>query len=63
MRNWTMSQVALAWLNKRVAAPIVGINSIARLDEVLAIRGQELSTEEEAYLEAPYEPKQIQGHS
>jgi aryl-alcohol dehydrogenase-like predicted oxidoreductase len=63
MRNWTMSQVALAWLNKRVAAPIVGINSIARLEEALAIRGQELSAEQEAYLEAPYEPKRVQGHS
>ncbi|RYP80124.1 hypothetical protein DL769_002610 [Monosporascus sp. CRB-8-3] len=62
-RNWTMSQVALAWLNRRVAAPIIGMNSVGRMDEALAVRGMELSWEEEAYLEEAYEPKRIQGHS
>ncbi|RYP33088.1 hypothetical protein DL767_004873 [Monosporascus sp. MG133] len=62
-RNWTMSQVALAWLNRRVTAPIIGMNSVERMDEALAVRGMELSAEEEAYLEEAYEPKRIQGHA
>ena len=62
-RKWTMSQVALAWLNKRTTAPVVGLHSTSRMDEALAIRGQHLSDEDEAYLEAPYQPKNIQGHS
>lgn len=60
--GWTMSQVALAWLNKRVTAPIVGINSVERMEEVLGARGKRLSVEQEAYLEEPYKPKPIQGH-
>ena len=62
-RGWTMSQVALAWINKRVASPIVGLSSIARLEEATALLGKELTAEEEAYLEEPYQPVAIQGHS
>lgn len=62
-RNCKMSQVALAWLNKRVAAPIIGINSIQRMNEALVACGMQLTEEEEAYLEEPYQPKKIQGHS
>lgn len=58
-----MSQVALAWLNRRVTAPIVGLHSVSRIDEAVACRAELLSEEEEAYLEQPYQPKQIQGHS
>ncbi|RYO82768.1 hypothetical protein DL766_007979 [Monosporascus sp. MC13-8B] len=43
--------------------PIIGMNSVERMDEALAIRGMELSAEEEAYLEEAYEPKRIQGHA
>jgi aryl-alcohol dehydrogenase-like predicted oxidoreductase len=62
-RGCTMSQVALAWLSKRVTAMIVGMHSIERMDEALGIRGLTLNEQEEAYLEEPYEPKRIQGHS
>ena len=62
-RDWTMSQVALAWLNKRVAAPIIGVNSLQRMNEALATCGKELTEEEEACLEEPYQPKKVQGHS
>lgn len=27
-RGWTMSQVALAWIDKKVSSPIVGISSV-----------------------------------
>jgi len=60
--GWPMSHVALAWLNKRVSAPIIGASSIARLDEILGARGKRLSDEEESYLEELYEPKSISGH-
>ncbi|KIH93227.1 aldo-keto reductase [Sporothrix brasiliensis 5110] len=62
-RGWTMSQVALAWINKRVSSPIVGLSSIARLEEATQLQGKELIEEEEKYLEEPYKPVAIQGHS
>lgn len=58
-----MSHVALAWINKRVASPIIGFSSVERMDEALAARGKELSEEEEKYLEELYEPVRISGHS
>lgn len=30
-RGWTMSQVALAWIDKRVSSPIVGLSSVRAL--------------------------------
>ncbi|RMZ72656.1 aldo keto reductase [Pyrenophora seminiperda CCB06] len=62
-RDWKMSHVALAWINKRVASPIIGFSSVERMDEALAARGKELSEEEEKYLEELYEPVRIVGHS
>ncbi|KAH7561741.1 hypothetical protein BM1_02845 [Bipolaris maydis] len=61
--DWKMSHVALAWINKRVASPIIGFSSVERMDEALAARGKELSEEEEKYLEELYEPVRISGHS
>ncbi|KAI2636376.1 aldo/keto reductase [Hypomontagnella submonticulosa] len=61
-RGWKMSQVALAWINKRVTSPIIGFSSVARIDEALEARGKILTDEEEKYLEELYEPKQISGH-
>ncbi|KAE8843318.1 Aldo-keto reductase afts1 [Pyrenophora teres f. teres] len=61
-RNIPMSQVALAWLNKRVVAPVVGLSSVERIDEVLGARVVELSDEEESHLESLYKPQPIQGH-
>jgi aryl-alcohol dehydrogenase-like predicted oxidoreductase len=54
-----MSHVALAWLNKRVTAPVIGLSSAARM----GVRGKELSKMEEEYLEEPYRPQRVQGHS
>ncbi|CAK7210309.1 hypothetical protein SCUCBS95973_000735 [Sporothrix curviconia] len=62
-RGWTMSQVALAWVNKRVSSPIVGLSSIARLEEATSLQGKVLTAEEETYLEEPYKPVAIQGHT
>ncbi|KAK8064674.1 Aldo-keto reductase dtxS3 [Apiospora phragmitis] len=62
-RDWTMSNVALAWINKRVSSPIIGFSNIARIDEALEARGKTLSDEEERYLEELYQPKPISGHT
>lgn len=62
-RQWPMSHVALAWLNRRVTAPIIGFSSIERMDELLAARGRELTNDEEDFLEELYIPRKVQGHS
>lgn len=61
-RKWPMSHVALAWLNRRVTAPIVGFGSVDHIDETLAANGKELTEAEEEYLEQLYEPQDVQGH-
>lgn len=61
-KGWTMSQVATAWINQRISSPIVGLSSIARIDEALSSRGKTLTGEEEKYLEELYQPKSILGH-
>lgn len=62
-RKWPMSHVALAWLNRRVTAPVIGFGSVEHLDETLAANGKELTEAEEEYLEQLYEPRSVQGHS
>jgi aryl-alcohol dehydrogenase-like predicted oxidoreductase len=62
-KGWKMSQVALAWINKRVSSPIIGFSSVERIDEAIDVRGKTLTEEEEKYLEELYEPKAISGHS
>jgi aryl-alcohol dehydrogenase-like predicted oxidoreductase len=62
-KGWKMSQVALAWINKRIASPIIGFSSVERMDEALDVRGKTLTEEEEKYLEELYVPKNIVGHS
>ena len=52
-REWTMTQVALTWLDSRVSSPIVGMNSPERLEGNI-VRGKKLTGEEEKYLEEPY---------
>lgn len=57
-----MSQVALAWVSRRVSSPIVGFSSVERIDEALGCGDRTLTLEEEACLEDPYVPKDISGH-
>jgi len=61
-KNWSMSQVALAWTNRRIASPVVGFSSVERIDEALGYENRLLTTEEERYLEEPYVPKAVSGH-
>lgn len=59
-----MSHVALSWLkSKGISSPIIGFSKVERIDEALETRGKELTQEEVKYLEEPYVPKNIIGHS
>lgn len=46
-----------------VTSPIIGFSKPERMDEALEIRGKQLTDEEMNYLEEPYSPLPIQGHS
>ena len=59
------AQIALAWLVGKpgVTAPIVGASKIAQLDEAVAALNIALDADEVAFLERPYQPHTILGHS
>jgi aryl-alcohol dehydrogenase-like predicted oxidoreductase len=56
-----MGQIALAWVGRKVVSPIVGVNSVERLEESI-VSDIKLTPEEMAYLEEPYVPKVVRGH-
>jgi aryl-alcohol dehydrogenase-like predicted oxidoreductase len=62
-KGWKMSQVALAWIIKKNTIPIVGFSNLGRLDEAVAVRGKTITDDEAKWLEEPYRPKAIVGHS
>lgn len=61
--NWKMSHVALAWILQKGTIPIVGFSNLARLEEATEVKGKTLTEEEVKYLEEPYVPKAVVGHS
>jgi aryl-alcohol dehydrogenase-like predicted oxidoreductase len=61
-KGWKMSHVALAWICKRVASPIIGFSSVERIEEGIDVRGKELTEEEEKYLEELYQARAVEGH-
>ena len=64
-RGVTSSQIALAWLLHQpgVTAPIIGASKMHHLEEDAAALDIELSAEELAALEEPYQPHPVLGHS
>ena len=58
-------QVALAWILSKpeVTAPIIGVSKLHHLDEALAALNVQLSAEDIARVEEPYNPHKILGHS
>lgn len=60
-KGWLMIQVAQAWINSKVTSPIVGFNSVARIEQAI-IPDKKLTDEEIKYLEEPYVTKPIKGH-
>ncbi|ADB60436.1 aldo/keto reductase [Haloterrigena turkmenica DSM 5511] len=61
----TMAQIALAWLLHKdwVDAPIVGTTSVEHLEQAVEALEISLSASDMAYLEEPYEPVSVSGHS
>ncbi|KAJ3279140.1 hypothetical protein HDU76_009612 [Blyttiomyces sp. JEL0837] len=64
-RGYSCSQIAMAWLYSKngVIAPICGINKEEYLEELIVASRIKLAPEEVEYLEEPYQPKPIIGHS
>ncbi|KAJ7219379.1 NADP-dependent oxidoreductase domain-containing protein [Mycena pura] len=64
-KGFSMAQVALAWVMSKdgVAAPIVGTTSLENLHELIAAVDIVLTEEEIKYLQEPYMPTEIIGHS
>jgi len=61
-RGIKMSQVSLAWAASNVTSPIIGVSSVERLVDGITT-GIVLTEEETKYLEEPYEPKAVRGHT
>ena len=63
-RGVSMAEVAIAWslASEWVTAPIVGIRSTERLDELLKGLELKLTEEERKSIEESYEPLKIRGH-
>jgi aryl-alcohol dehydrogenase-like predicted oxidoreductase len=61
----SMAQVALAWVLHQdpVDAPIVGTSSIEQLEEAVEAVDLSISDSDLDYLEEPYEPKPVTGHT
>jgi aryl-alcohol dehydrogenase (NADP+) len=59
------AQVALAWLlhQPAVTAPIVGASKMPHLEDAVAALDVELSEEDCRFLEEPYHPHAVRGHS
>ncbi|TFY71690.1 hypothetical protein EVG20_g1325 [Dentipellis fragilis] len=64
-RGIKMAQVALAWCfaKEGVTAPIVGTSSLENLQGLIDAVDVKLTDEEVKYLEEPYKPMKIMGHS
>ncbi len=63
-RGVNRAQVALAWVLSKsvVSAPIVGVTKASHLEDAVAALHLELTEQEIARLEEPYEPHEISGH-
>jgi aryl-alcohol dehydrogenase (NADP+) len=64
-RSVSPTQIALAWLLHQpgVTAPIIGASKIEHLEEAIASIDLKLDDDELAFLEQPYKPHLILGHS
>ncbi|MBC7870775.1 MAG: aldo/keto reductase [Chitinophagaceae bacterium] len=59
------AQIALAWMLHKpgITSPIIGASKMTHLDDAIAAVEINLTSEDMAYLEEPYQPKAISGHS
>lgn len=63
-KNLKAIQIALAWVLHQpdITSPILGIRTIAHLEDAIEALGIELSKEEQKYLEEPYKPRPVLEH-
>ena len=59
------AKIALAWLlhQEGVTAPIIGASKMFHLEDAVVALDIELTEEDLAYLEEPYQPHPVLGHS
>jgi len=64
-RGISMAQVSIAWILSKpgVTAPIVGTTSLDNLKDIIGGVDVKLTEEEIKYLEEPYRPQNVIGHS
>jgi aryl-alcohol dehydrogenase-like predicted oxidoreductase len=64
-RGVSMAQISLAWVLTKevVTAPIIGTTSLDKLKDLIDAVDIKLSEEEVKYLEEPYKPTAIIGHT
>ncbi|OCH85377.1 aryl-alcohol dehydrogenase [Obba rivulosa] len=64
-RGISMAQVSIAWILSKpgVTAPIVGTTSLDNLKDILGGVDVKLTEEEVKYLEEPYRPQNVIGHT
>lgn len=62
-KDWTMSQVALVWMIQKDHIPIVGCSTVERVEEASAVKGKALTDAEVTFLEEPYVPTCVTGHT
>ncbi|KAG6809998.1 hypothetical protein H0H92_013780 [Tricholoma furcatifolium] len=64
-KGLSMAQVSVAWsLSKEgITAPIVGTTSLKNLEELIAAANIQLTEEEIKFLEEPYQPQAVIGHT
>ena len=60
-RGVSMTEISLAWLLTKVAAPVVGATKFHHVEGAAKATELELTEEEIAYLEAPYVPHALAG--
>ncbi|CAM9024771.1 unnamed protein product [Wickerhamomyces anomalus] len=59
--NVSQAIVATAWVLSKGTYPIVGLNSVARVEEAVVASHFKLTEDEINYLEEPYKPKKVVG--
>lgn len=60
-RSVSMTEISLAWLLTKVAAPVVGATKFSHVDGAAKAADLELTADEIAYLEEPYVPHALVG--
>ncbi|KAH8817876.1 Aldo/keto reductase [Flagelloscypha sp. PMI_526] len=62
-KNWSMAQVAIAWVGTKIDSPIVGLSSVERIEESILDPAKFVLTDGEVkYLEDAYQPLPVRGH-